>query len=159
MLEPKIVTIEKGLDAGKTFRIRQMPASKTEEFAGRALAALLASPSGISPEAAARAREAAKTSNGAALLPLLASGFGGVTWENLKPLLDLLTEQIDVVPNPQAEPGTVVPLKPSTLDAHIADFSTLLLLRGDVLQASLGFFQEGNQLIFHTVTNQGQRDS
>ena len=42
MLEHRIITIETGRDAGKVYRVTEMPASKLEKWAARALLALFA---------------------------------------------------------------------------------------------------------------------
>lgn len=136
MKDPIMITIPDGPDAGKTFRVRQMSASTTEEWAGRALLAILNASGGRAD--AAQLMETAKTSQTAALMQAL-SGLAGLRWETAKPLLDMLLGQIDRVPNPE-RPDVVVRLTPNNADAHIEDVKTLLRLRGEALRLSLDFF-------------------
>lgn len=137
MRDPLHITIEDGPDAGKTFRVRQMSAGRTEEWAGRALLAVLSSPGGRAD--ASQLMDTAKTSQGAALWQALAGGLSSLSWEQVKPLLDMLLGQIDRVPDAD-KPAVVVPLTPANLDNHIADVRTLLRLRGEALRLSLDFF-------------------
>lgn len=137
MRDPLMITIESGADAGKTFRARQMSAGKTEEWAGRALLAVLGSPGGRAD--ASQLMETAQTSRGAALWQAMAGGIASLGWDQVKPLLDMLLGQIDRVPNPE-KPSVVIPLTPANLDNHIQDVRTLLRLRGEVLRLSLDFF-------------------
>lgn len=136
MKDPIQITIPEGPDAGKTFRVRQMSASTTEEWAGRAILAMLNASGGRAD--AARLMETAKTSQTAALMQAI-SGLSGLRWETAKPLLDMLLGQIDRVPNPE-KPDVVVRLTPNNVDAHIDDVKTLLRLRGEALRLSLDFF-------------------
>lgn len=136
MKDPILITITEGPDAGKVFRVRQMSAATTEEWAGRALLALFNASGGRTD--AASLMETAKTSQTAALMQAL-SALSGLRWETAKPLLDMLLGQIDRVPNPE-KPHAVVPLTPNNVDAHIEDVKTLLRLRGEALRLSLDFF-------------------
>lgn len=136
MKDPILITITEGPDAGKVFRVRQMSAATTEEWAGRALLALLNASGGRAD--AASLMETAKTSQTAALMQAL-SGLSGLSWETAKPLLDMLLGQIDRVQNPE-KPDVVVRLSPDNVNAHIEDVKTLLRLRGEALRLSLDFF-------------------
>ena len=51
MLNEKIIAIDKGRDAGKTFKVKEMPVTKLEKWAARALLAVFGSemPADIRP--------------------------------------------------------------------------------------------------------------
>lgn len=136
MLKEKIITIDSGRDAGKTFRIAEMPVSRLEKWACRALFALFGA------DLPADAAALAKTSNAAALAAVVMRGLSGLRWELAEPLYDELLVQISRVPN-AAKANVYVPLNPDNLDAHIEDVSTIFRLRMEVVTLSLGFLEGG----------------
>ena len=132
-MDSKIVEITEGRDAGKVFRVEEMPVSKLEKWAARALTVLCAGGGNVSPHVL----ELAKTSNTAALLEVFRAGLAGLTWEQAEPLYDALLPYIWVLPG-GSEQGAIQ-LKPGNIDAHIRDVLTIVKLRGTVLELSLGF--------------------
>ena len=94
MLNEKIIAIDKGRDAGKTFKVKEMPVTKLEKWAARALLAVFGS------EMPADIRTLSASSNTAALLSAGLRGLSGLRWEQAEPLYDELLGQIYRVPNP-----------------------------------------------------------
>ena len=133
MLNEKLIAIEDGRDKGKTFKVREMPASRLEKWSARALLALFA---GNVPVDVARQ---ATGSNAVALASSLVAGLGTLRWEDVEPLYDELLTCVFRVPDP-ARPDTVIQLNAANLDAHVQDLSTLLRLRVAVLEVCFDFF-------------------
>lgn len=138
MLETKLVTIEQGRDAGKTFRIREMSALQLEKWAARALIAIFGSQADIPPELA----EAAQTSNAAAMAQAGMKCLTGLTWDKVESLYDELLRQVDRVPD-MDKPEAVVKLHNGNVEAHVESAGTLLRLRAEVVALCLGFSIDG----------------
>lgn len=132
MLNEKIIAIEKGRDAGKSFKVKEMPVTKLEKWAARALLAVFGS------EMPADVRTLSVSSNTAALLSAGLGGLSGLRWEQAEPLYDELLGQIYRVPNPR-KPDDAIRLTPQNLDAHVEDVGTIYLLRWEAIRLS-GFF-------------------
>lgn len=139
MLEKRLITIDKGKDAGKVFEVSQMPVSRLEKWSARALIVLFAG------DIPLELKDISAVSNSAALAAGVLSGLGALDWEKVEPLYDELLSCISVVPDP-ARPNVVVPLNASNLDAHIAEIGTIIKLRGEVLAVNLDFFGGENGL-------------
>ena len=92
MLNEKIISIDKGRDAGKTFKVKEMPVTKLEKWAARALLAVFGS------EMPADIRTLSASSNTAALLSAGLRGLSGLRWEQAEPLYDELLGQISRTP-------------------------------------------------------------
>ena len=137
-METKIITIDTGRDAGKTFRIREFPALRGEKWAARALVALL----GTNAEIPDNLAEAAKMSNMAAIAQAGFKCLSGLNWETLEPLYDELLGQVDIVPDP-AKPTAVIPLSSGNVDAHVKNPATLFRLRAEVFGLCVNFFVDG----------------
>lgn len=152
MLNEKMITIESGRDQGKTFVVREMPASKLEKWSARALVALF---NGNLP---ADIAEQAKGSNAVALAQTVASGLGGISWEQVEPLYDELLGCVYRVPDPST-PDTRVQLNPANVDAHIQDVSTLFRLRIGVLEMCFDFFGRDGGLYSRLITAAGRLTS
>lgn len=136
MLTEKNITMETGRDAGKMFRVVEMPVSRLEKWACRAMVALFGA------NVPADAAELAKTSNAAALAAGVMRGLSGLRWELAEPLYDELLAQISRVPKPE-RPLETIALRPDNLDAHVEDVATIFRLRLEVLSLSLGFLSGG----------------
>ena len=145
MLNEKFIAIESGRDQGKTFVVREMPASKLEKWSARAMLALF---NGNLPSDIA---EQARGSNAVALAQAVASGLGGISWELVEPLYDELLGCVYRVPDPST-PNNRVPLNPANVDAHIQDMSTLLRLRAGVLEVCFDFFGRDGGLYSRLTT-------
>lgn len=134
------ITIEKGRDQGKVFKVVEMSATAIEKWAGRALLVLVAG------NAEVDVRELRRTSNAAALLTALKGSLSSLEWARVEPLLDALVPQISAVPDPNRR-DAVIPLTLTNIDHHIEDVATLVRLRGEVLRLSLDFFAEGGSFL------------
>lgn len=145
MLNEKIIAIESGRDQGKTFVVREMPASKLEKWSARAMLALF---NGNLP---ADIAEQARGSNAVTLAQAVASGLGGISWEVVEPLYDELLGCVYRVPDPST-PAARVQLNPANVDAHIQDMSTLLRLRAGVLEVCFDFFGRDGGLYSRLTT-------
>lgn len=139
MLEHRIITIETGRDAGKVYRVTEMPASKLEKWAARALLALFAG------DVPADVVQMARGSNAAALVGNVMSGLGSLRWEDVEPLYDELLTCVARVPDP-GRPEVVVQLVAANVDAHVQDVTTLWRLRAEALELCFGFFGIGGGL-------------
>lgn len=127
----EIVTItEDNRDRGKAFLITEMPASRAEAWATRALLALAKSGADI-PEDALNTGMA-----GIALAGVRA--LGGLSWQDVQPLMDEMFGCVQIIPSPET-PSVVRVL----LDDDIEEVSTRMLLREKVLSLHLGFSVAG----------------
>ena len=122
MLNEKIIAIDKGRDAGKTFKVKEMPVTKLEKWAARALLAVFGSE-----------------------MPADIRALSGLKWELAEPLYDELLGQIYRVPNP-GKPDDVIRLTPQNLDAHVEDVGTIYRLRWEAIAVCLDFLQGGEGL-------------
>ena len=145
MLNEKFIAIESGRDQGKTFVVREMPASKLEKWSARAMLALF---NGNLP---ADIAEQARGSNAVALAQVVTSGLGRISWELVEPLYDELLGCVYHVPDPST-PSARVQLNPANVDAHIQDMSTLLRLRAGVLEVCFDFFGRDGGLYSRLTT-------
>jgi hypothetical protein len=118
---------EQGRDFGKVFVITEMSAFQAEEWAGRALFAMLNAGVEI-PENIANAGLAGVASMGIASLTK-------VPYDAAKPLLDEMLECIQVKPSPNVTRALI--------DDDIEEVQTLLTLRKEVLNLHLSFFTDG----------------
>ena len=117
-----------GRDKGKTFLITEMPATKAEDWAIRAMFALGAANVDI-PEGALQLGMAALAEIG--LKKLFA-----VEAAQMRPLLSELMECVEFVPNPQKPTVKVgYPL----FESQVEEVKTLLVLKWEVLKLHLDF--------------------
>ena len=122
------ITEEGRRDAGKVFRLTEMPAFYAEKWAARALIAL--AKAGVElPEGAADAGFAGLAAVGIRKL-------GTLAWADAEPLLDEMLGCIQVVPDPQRK-LLVRAMLPQAGD--IEEISTLVQLRLEVLKLHLDF--------------------
>lgn len=151
MRKEKTITIESGRDAGKTFKISEMPVARLEKWSCRALLAIFGSE--IPEDVAA----VAQTSAGAAVASTVMKGLRTASWEKVEPLYDELLLYIARVPRP--DKAETVRLTPDNLDFHIEDLSTIFRLRLEVLNLSFDFFDAGS--LFNSLTSgvTGPQDS
>ena len=127
------VTIsEDGRDSGKTFFLREMPATQAEKWAIKALIAL--SKSGVDvPEDIAESGMA-----GIALIGLKA--LSGINFSDAEPLLDEMFQCIQLIPDPN-RPQVMRGL----IDDDIEEVRTRLQLRKEVLMLHINFFTAADQ--------------
>jgi hypothetical protein len=114
----KDVTIDVGRDAGKTFRITEMPVTKADKWANTALLAMLE------------------------LARVVIAGLGNVTETVGQDLLDqLINECVQALPSG----GSVRPFL--SVDDEIEDVKTLWILRKESFLLHIDFLAEGSSLI------------
>lgn len=123
----KDVTIAlEGRDAGKTFRITEMPAVQAEKWAARALLAM--SRSGVDIP------EEAMSAGAATLLAAGLRSFTSMAFEDAEQLLDEMFGCIQFVPDPARKDVTR-----ALIDDDIDEVATRLFLRGEVIEIHTGF--------------------
>lgn len=123
----KNVTIAaEGRDAGKTFVLTEMPATRAEKWAVRALLSLSRSGLDISDDAMSR--------GAAALIGVGLHAILSVQFDDAEPLLDEMMECVSVMPDPKT-PAIVRPL----VEDDTEEVATLLLLRSEVIELHVGF--------------------
>lgn len=116
-----------GRDFGKTFVITELSAFAAEEWAGRALFAMLNAGVQI-PDNVAKG----------GLAGVAALGIGALTkmsFESAKPLLDEMLTCVQIQPSPKVTRAWI--------EDDIEEVSTLLTLRKEVLNLHMGFFTSG----------------
>jgi hypothetical protein len=113
-------------DAGKTFRITEMPAVQAEKWAARALLAM--SRSGV------EIPEDALSAGAATLLAAGLRSFTSMAFDDAEQLLDEMFQCVQFVPD-TSKPLVVRPL----IDDDIDEVATRLLLRGEVIEIHTGF--------------------
>ncbi len=130
-----MVTIDaEGRDRGKVFKLTEMPASRVEDWAARAFLAMARSGVDVPINVTASGLQGL-----AAMGP---SAFQGMTYADLKPLLEEMFECVQIQPdarNPQVIRGLV--------DDDIEEIATRLHLRMEVWKLHTGFSQPAGQSI------------
>lgn len=116
-------------DDGKRFLITEMPATQGEKWAARALNALLASGIEIPDNVASSGMRGLAMAGMNGL-----SGFTGVPWELLEPLLDEMIKCVTTMPDPN-KPLVIR----SLVESDIEEIKTRLLLRNAWLELHVGF--------------------
>ena len=117
-----------GRDKGKQFQLTEMPATKAEDWAIRAMFALGAANVEI-PEGALQLGMASLAEIG--IKKLFA-----VEAAQMRPLLAELMECVELVPNPQKPQ---VKIKYPVFESQVEEVKTLLLLKWEVLKLHLDF--------------------
>lgn len=121
------ITIEKGRDAGKTFKITEMGAVQMDKWATKALC--LCGKGGVTLEDLGRM-------DFNAMLKLL----GNLGYDLSEPLLEELLEC-----SSYKKDGAFVPMKGAMVDSVIEDWQTIFRLRMEALELNLGFLAEGEE--------------
>lgn len=129
MRKEKEIKIEEGRDAGKVFKITEMPAFQQDSWATRMLVAM-----------------GSKLTGGLASLATIslqdiASSFFKMDYKVSEPLLQELLDCCSY-----KKEGTLVVLKKDMVDSIIEDWQTLQTLRMEALALNFGFFEEGDGL-------------
>ena len=121
---------DEGRDKGKTFVLTEMPASKAESWAMRALLALMHG--GVEmPEGFERMGMAGMAEVGMRAL-------AGLRWELAEPLINEMFDCIQILPDP-ARPQVVRNL----IEEDIEEPLTRIRLRGEVWKLHTGFLKAG----------------
>ena len=151
--EQRTITIDSAnRDAGKVFRITEMPASKMERWSARAIVALFAG--NVPADTAA----VANVSNTAAIATILGKALSGLDWQVIEPLYEELLGCVEAIPNPDDHPDAGVKLTPSNVDNFVNEVPTLVRLRMEVLELNLVFFEGAAGLFSRLKSASGQLD-
>lgn len=127
MRKEKEVRIEEGRDAGKVFKITEMPAFQMDRWATRALIAL------------GKAKKGGIATLGTMSIEDLLSALSEVDYQVAEPLLQELLECCAFVKN-----GQSVILKADIVDSIVEDWTTLFKLRMEALMLCIGFLEQGD---------------
>ena len=119
---------DEGRDKGKTFVLTEMPASRAEAWAMRAILALLANNVEL-PDGFERLGMAGMAEVGIKAL-------SGLKWDVAEPLLSEMWDCVQIMPDP-SKPHVVRPL----IEEDIEEVATRLKLRGEVWKLHTGFLK------------------
>lgn len=121
------IKIEEGRDAGKTFKITEMPVVQADKWVTRLLCLLGKSNKEITDLA---------FTNGADFLKALSKAED----KDLEPLLDELLECASFMKD-----GVAVPMKGNMVNSVVDDWRTLMRLKYETMVLILGFLDEGGE--------------
>lgn len=122
---------EENRDAGKTYRLTEMPALQAEKWAMRAFLAIAKNGGEVPPEVL--------KAGFAGLVPYLTSLVGAVRWEDANPLLDEMLGCVEYQAIIDSR-GTKV-TRAMNWDEDVEEVSTLLTIRKEVMQLHKGFLR------------------
>ena len=122
------IKIEAGRDAGKVFKVEEMPAVQMDRWITRALCMLGRSGSGLSMI-------------GGMTMEGLLSAVSKLDFKDSEPLLDELLACCSF-----KKDGTLVKMTGSMVDSVVEDWTTIFKLRIEALKLNLGFLEEGGDL-------------
>jgi hypothetical protein len=120
--------IDEGRDCGKVFVLTEMPASRAEAWAMRALFALLANNADIPPGIASMGM--------AGMAQIGIKALSGLRWEVAEPLLAEMWSCVQIMPDP-SKPHIVRPL----IEEDIEELMTRVKLRAEVWKLHAGFLK------------------
>lgn len=127
MRKEKEIKIEEGRDAGKVFKITEMPAFQMDRWATRALIAL------------GKSKRGGIISLGSMSLQDIFSALADVDYETTEPLLQELLECCAFVKD-----GQSIVLTKDMVDGIVEDWTTLFKLRMEALALCVGFLERGD---------------
>ena len=127
MRKTKEVIIEEGRDAGKKFKITEMPAFQADRWATRALMQL------------GKSQKGGIMALGSMEMADIVNSFSELDFEKAEPLLQELLECCAFVKD-----GTSIPLTKDMVDSIVEDWTTLFKLRMEALQLNIGFLEQGD---------------
>lgn len=127
MRKTKEVKIEEGRDAGKVFKITEMPAFQMDRWATRALIAL------------GKSKKGGLAALGTMSIEDVFSALSEVDYAVTEPLLQELLECCAFVKN-----GQSIVLTKDMVDGIIEDWTTLFKLRMEALVLCIGFLEQGD---------------
>lgn len=117
-----------GRDKGKTFVLTEMPASKAEAWATRAILALLSNNVQL-PDGFERMGMAGMAEVGIKAL-------SGLTWDSVEPLLAEMWDCVQIMPDP-SKPHVVRPL----IEEDVEEIPTRVKIRAEVWKLHVGFLK------------------
>jgi hypothetical protein len=125
---------DEGRDAGKVFVITELPASRAESWAMRAILALM--------QGGAQIPDGFERKGMAGLAELGLNALMGLRWEDLEPLLDEMFTCIQMMPDP-TKPHVIRAL----IESDIEELMTRIKLRAEVWKLHTGFLKAVAPLI------------
>lgn len=126
-----ITVADAGRDEGKVFHIREMPATRAEKWAMRALLAVARSGVELPDDFVGMGMQ------GIAIIGIRA--ITKIAFEDAEPLLDEMMECVSIKPDPR-NPAIVRPL----IEGDVEEIATLILLRQEVINLHISFFTAGD---------------
>lgn len=139
MREQKIINITEADGTELTFRIIQMPATKSERWINRAIA-VLANTAADSNEANVQSLRQRLSSDNK--LQELFKIFGTIDYAKIEPLYNELLECCEHIPD-KNNLNFSTPCTQSNIDSIVGDVRTLYRLRLEALKVNFSFFQNG----------------
>ncbi|BCH11936.1 hypothetical protein MesoLj131c_61940 [Mesorhizobium sp. 131-3-5] len=130
--EIDVTITDDGRDEGKTFHIKEMPATRAEKWAMRALLAVARSGIDLPDDFTSMGMQ------GIAIMGIKA--ITKIAFDEAEPLLDEMMECVTFKPNLE-NPAIVRPL----FEGDIEEIATLIQLRQEVINLHIGFFTKGGQ--------------
>ncbi|TIS32645.1 MAG: hypothetical protein E5X11_23770, partial [Mesorhizobium sp.] len=124
--EIDVTIADDGRDQGKTFHIREMPATRAEKWAMRALLAVARSGVELPDDFAGMGMQ------GIAIVGIRA--ITKIAFEDAEPLLDEMMECVTIKPDPR-NPAIQRPL----IEGDVEEIATLIQLRQEVINLHVGF--------------------
>ena len=131
--EIDVTITDPGRDQGKTFHIREMPATRAEKWAMRALLAVARSGVDLPDDFTGMGMQ------GIALVGIRA--ITKITFEDAEPLLDEMMECVTIKPDPR-NPAIMLAL----IEGDIEEIATLVKLRQEVINLHVSFFTSAGPL-------------
>lgn len=128
-LNNKVITIEKGRDAGKMFVVTEMPVTKADNWAMRAMFALA--------NAGIDIGEVSPAMGMMGIGQVAIKALANIRADVGIPLLNELLECAQIIPSG----GNARQIE---MDSDIQDITTLLLLRKEALVIHIGFLMQGD---------------
>lgn len=130
--EIDVTITDEGRDEGKTFHIREMPATRAEKWAMRALLAVARSGVELPDDFAGMGMQ------GIAIVGIKA--ITKIAFEDAEPLLDEMMECVTIKPDAR-NPAIQRPL----IEGDVEEIATLIQLRQEVINLHVGFFTKGGK--------------
>lgn len=127
MRKVKEVKIEEGRDAGKVFKITEMPAFQADRWATRALLQI------------GKSQKGGIMALGSMEMSEIINSFSELDYDKAEPLLQELLECCAFVKD-----GTSITLTKDMVDSIVEDWTTLFKLRMEALQLNVGFLEQGD---------------
>lgn len=119
-----------GRDEGKTFLLREMPASQVEDWCLRALLALA--------KAGVELPDGIESAGAAGIAAMGVQALQGLNYTEAKPLMDEMMGCVQICPDPR-NPTVIRPL----VEDDIEELKTRLFLRNQIIELHVGFSRPG----------------
>jgi hypothetical protein len=130
---------DEGRDKGKTFVLTEMPASRAESWAMRAILALM----GGNPDIP----EGFEAMGMAGMAEVGLRALGGLKWETAEPLMAEMWACVQIMPDP-TRPHVVRAL----IEEDIEEISTRIKLRAEVFKLHVGFLKAAAPSLYGKIS-------